>query len=187
MFFQSPEEIEAQHQRYHMEQEAQIHGVIDLIHSLDEEQLKNFIVLMSGLTDAQNSALIAGIHLGQARAIGSNKFGWCKCGREHETPEQMLAKEVDRGAERVAAEHPVAGRKPEPLELDELPNMSAVEEAAAANRLILAEEYNVAFAADPTDPSVICKGCGQTYPSLRDRMVKGPDACHFCHLKSSGG
>ena len=46
--------------------------------------------------------------------------------------------------------------------------------------------YNMGFIPGEW-PKVKCNGCQNEYMSLEDRMVKGPDDCHFCQQKSAWG
>lgn len=63
--------------------------------------------------------------------------------------------------------------------------LGTAEAAGSIARENLLREYNVAFEID--GHTVKCLGCGMQYVSLRDRMIKEPDDCHGCHLKSANG
>lgn len=52
------------------------------------------------------------------------------------------------------------------------------------------EAYNLDDLREKTDKVLlgfVCMNCGQTYPSIEDRMLKAPDDCPGCHTKAAHG
>lgn len=87
----------------------------------------------------------------------------------------------------VLARGPARPEPGKPISTQETASDYLLEASAEDRRQILAKKYNVSFSPYHVLPEVTCNGCGLQYPSLRDRMLKGPDDCHGCHLKSSNG
>lgn len=139
------------------------HELRDFYYGLTKEQLETLSMILSSATDTSLGVANAAMHMGRIREILSLKFGRCTCGQEHGTAEDFLM-EVAPEAELTKA---------------------SVTEVTGPSAMEMMKKYNLTFGKQ--FPEVKCKGCGLTYPNLRDRMLKEPDDCHGCHMKSAQG
>jgi hypothetical protein len=54
-------------------------------------------------------------------------------------------------------------------------------------RLYTQDDLDNGLVVGPNEQPVICIGCSLLYQSLEDRMLRPPDGCQGCHLKSAHG
>jgi hypothetical protein len=150
-----------------MQRAANFHEVQEFLNSLNREQLGTLEMLLFSAC-ADGGHLVAAAHHGMVKQILQMKFNVCTCGMEHESAEDLLTGQP-------VTEQPTATVPPSESLL--LPKRKGATE--------LLEEYNLEVR--PGDGAIVCKSCGLWYASLQDRMLKGPDDCHGCHLKSAQG
>lgn len=176
----SPEEAHDAQVRAQMEHDSAAHRITSFIHSLNEEQLESFRMLLRAL-DRETGPELAAYYRGFASQIAHFKFGTCECGHTHTQPEDFL---------RDAESNTAKAAKPSEAKAEDTTVTAFVEsraeaiEAERAEHLRLLDEYNLL---EGLGKNVVCRGCLTAYPSLEDRMLKGPDDCHHCHLKSKNG
>lgn len=104
------------------------------------------------------------------------------------TPGEELEREILKSPEEVLKESD--GDQPSLFSDEPDPTPPPVqvvteEREYSAGSQELLKEYNVKPHGE--FPKVKCRGCGLEYPSLRDRMMKRPDGCGGCHIKSAHG
>jgi hypothetical protein len=167
-----------------MANQALQHDVMRLLHGLTEDQLEGLSTLLRAMM-GEDGPLIAAVHSGMIDQILHFRFGRCECGGKHEQAEDLL-KGGDDGpsfiVDEVGSPHPDGPTEPysEPGPLVSL-NTDATQISGAE----LMDKYRLEIR--PGDGAIVCRDCGLWYASLHDRMLKDPDDCHGCHLKSKTG
>lgn len=164
--FGSPEEAIAHQQLTH---QSRAHEINDFLQSLSKEQLDTLRMLVISMADPDSGHILAAQHHGMIVQIMALKHAVCVCGVEHESAESLLAPTAVPATD-VDQLDTWEGRRINP----DHPSGAAL---MAEYRLEARPGFNVLF----------CTGCGMQYSSLRDRMIKDPDDCHGCHLKSAQG
>ncbi len=168
------EEAVEKHNQYHENQAlaAQIteHENTDLYESLTQSQAETLLGLFASFTDTSLGNMLAAMHLGRLREVIRVRFNKCPCGALHQDPNDLL-----RDSTLSTAQTPLS------TEEQELANAYT----ADAKRNELMKRYRVT--ADGSQRGVYCTDCMMKYISLSDRMVRDPDDCPGCHLKSSQG
>jgi hypothetical protein len=151
-----------------MQRAANFHEIQEFLNSLNKEQLETLEMLMFSCA-SEPGGLVAAAHHGMVKQVLQYKFGVCTCGLEHETAEDLLKDDAE-------SPHPNGPTE----EYSEPPVITQMRKGAAE----LMEEYHLATV---FGGALVCTNCGLEYPSLKDRMLKGPDDCHGCHLKAAQG
>jgi hypothetical protein len=142
------------------------HAIDSLLDRLPMDEMEALLQVMHGFTSDEDGMVAAARFEGLIQGVYQRRFKKCGCLNNCETLDD-LATELEMS------------QSDEPDEpIDEI--KAALEEAS---------KYHVAYLSDDnfTDPRVKCTNCGTIYPSLADRMIKGPDDCHGCHHKSAYG
>ena len=169
-----PDENDPQVMAFRAEQDrlnAEAEDFSNRVWSLLDERSAEDLATISDLLQSylRHANIPAAIHytLGNITALLKMKYGVCTgCGKDH-------AKEL--------FEHPpVEPVRPEAGAYESVtpPPMVAVDPDT------FLVKYNVTKL---PDGRVQCNNCSVTYPSLADRMVRPPEDCHGCRLKSGHG
>lgn len=168
-FAEMPEEAQQQiqammsqhraHAEYHaMATDSVVHGVHQLVNSFNEDELRAFTVLMNSMGKRGS------YWVGVASAYLELKHEVCPaCSRKHDEELEKLAGD---GSQETDWPTFVANLP------DEVPKQMM--------------EYRLNYMPGEW-PKVMCRDCGQVYPSLKDRMKRAPDFCPGCHDKSAHG
>lgn len=160
-----------QHEQHMLAIQTGEHELRDFYDSLTKDQLDTMLGILSAFTDSNIGQQNAAMHLGRVRQLLYSKFNVCPCNQDHGVVEDLLRNEAIGGSTLVK---------------DARDALASVTRKPLAKEVDLLREYNVRKT-DATDREVQCIGCGLRYISLSDRMIKGPDDCHGCHIKSSQG
>lgn len=163
------EQILAARTRAEMEYDDGVHSIYRMVDEINVDHLKMLKVLLHGIGDNPQAL---GFWEGVFSQTIARRSGLCPaCGRDHDKDLADMQSENDNAAQQA----------------DDL--------AARADVLITMAEYHV----EPTDDDdltgpVKCLGvlpgqgpCGLVYQDLTDRMVRKPDDCHGCFIRSSQG
>lgn len=157
----TPEEAQAEHERREMEFSSARHRVMNFIHSLSSDDLETFGIMTSMFADPEMGHVIANQYLGLVSTVQHFKFSRCVCGADHGDPTLAAAHDTER-LEAELANNVVLAHNSDPVMI----------------------EYRLEMRADR---KFYCKGCGHQYVSLEDRMLRRPDDCSGCHMKSMHG
>lgn len=178
-----------------MKKESLLHDIQRLFIELDADQLNTLRSLLRYMSE-DTSARLASYYEGVASQTLVLKFGVCGgCGRVHDEilpPEEEAAsiiEELNRIKKKEAEES--LGDQAEATEPETADEIRAgwSNELTDADRLNMIQ-YNLDDLRDIDTNELlgfICKGCGLKYQSIQDRMLRAPDACHGCFLKSAHG
>lgn len=140
-----------------------------LIESMSAEQIIIFAELIDNFCHDGASLFY---YKGVVAKVMTAKHGICPCGRDH----------ADDLLREVTVPIPAAPVNTEP-EIETTPVVPVEPIAfsyAGIDQLI---KYNMKYVGD----GLFCKNCGIKYVSMADRMLKPPDDCHGCEVKSKWG
>lgn len=160
-----PDEVREELERRQMEALDEQNQMWDFLLTLPPEQLmliQNLCV--SAIHDKTYVHRLLGIITGIFRLQHGDRCGGC--GKNHD------ADILDEAANELQAE----GNDTKQADLQEASLKDAHDAAMFA--------YNLEGA---QNNMVRCKGCGLIYPSLEDRMMRGVNDCHGCHIRSAHG
>jgi hypothetical protein len=163
-------QIQRERDLHRMSHDQMRHDSYQVLHTLNEEQLKMFSVMLAVMSSQES--VYATYLDGYVDGLLEQKYNVCPaCGRNHdELPPDMVAPPPPGEA---VNEDSTAPTTPYVLTEEDLANM---------------EEYNLDDLRDEDTHELlgfICKGCQLRYISITDRMLKR--ACHGCQLKSAHG
>lgn len=189
-----PEEVrqrmEEQQDRRQAEIQSWHHEQDHFFSTLTREQTLTLSRILRNITNDESGRTSA-FYEGVCQSILTYRYNVCAgCGVDHA---EEFAKELLDEAPREPNLDVPDGISPDQLTFDDAiaadqPQLIAdkIDEAELADRRELMDRYNVEE--DPNlAPFLRCRGCGLTYVSLEDRMVKAPDDCHGCTHKSKWG
>lgn len=179
-------DAQRQHDLYHMKTQAVRHDMFAFLDSLDEDQAKQFSLLVRVFAREEDSSYAKYID-GYFSGLRERKFGICPgCSVNHDQmPDDMRPNEpvesvVSDGSNKVTSVEEEASWI----------NTDYVLTEADLERM---NEYNLDDLRDEDDKSTllgfICLGCGMRYISIADRMLRPPGiaGCSGCQLKSGHG
>lgn len=160
-FGHSPEEL----QRIHEYQRSRWERINSAIETSNADQLKAWLEL---ITMAVHEPHVLFYYKGIIEKMMTDRHGHCPCGTDH--------------AEEIAqAIHPTP-----PTETPEPP-------AAPAHPISLVGDIELLngnlkkYRMHIINGDLRCRDCGIKYVSMEDRMLKAPDDCHGCEVKSKWG
>lgn len=165
-FGPSPEDVE----RARMAGEASGHETREFFDSLSAQQLRKLSSLFNHAANTEGNAAI--YYVGLISAFLDLKFKECvACGKDHDKPfEEMETSLLEPSKEESEDPELYVPRK-DTATYDKLMGM-----------------YNLEQDDDGSD-KVMCRGCGQWYQNLKDRMRRKPgvDGCPGCIQKQKWG
>ena len=165
-------------QRAEMEGTSFRHDLNRIFEEMGEDELRTFITFFHGMSNMPVGVLRRNLSYTEGvLTMYLEKFGVCPaCGTDHsKVPDEM---QTD-----------VHANDDEPN--DDEPNEDEKEELKETPELL--EEYNLQRLASidegPSGSQLVCKGCGMTYGSLADRMLREPgvEGCGGCKHKAKWG
>lgn len=180
-----------------MQKESLLNDIERLFIELDKDQLNTIKTLFHYMSE-DTSARLASYYEGIAAQTLVLKHGVCGgCGQVHDEilasgeeaalimEELDLVKKEDKGVvDETPAEKYARRLRAASTATDVDPNALTTK-----NRLDMVQ-YNLDDLRDTDTHELlgfICKNCGLRYRSIEDRMLRAPDACHGCYLKSAHG
>jgi hypothetical protein len=181
-----PEEVKQQMReqmdQHHMAIDSFRHDVQRLFEEIDQEHLLTLRHLFNHFAQ-QTGAVYPAYLEGVAAATLHHRFGVCaSCGEDH-TAELLKQDGADSQPQPPGEGQPAGDQLELPFPADN--SVSASDEA---EYLLLCEQFNVT-PSEGSKPGVTCRGCGQDYVSLGDRMIKPPgeENCPGCVHKAKWG
>lgn len=176
-------EMQAHLERQDMAIESYRHDVQRLFDELPKEHLLTLRIMLNQFTTEADSRLTS-YYEGVVAATLAHRFDVCGgCGINHS----------DEVLDETAPDEPDEDLAEVPMKAADLFGISMVEgglSELSVEQFKQMEEYNLDDVRDETTLKLlgfICKGCGLRYVSIEDRMLRAPDACHGCYLKSAHG
>lgn len=164
-----PEEIRKQYEqaadKEEMEQQEWSHSLSRFFDSLDLEQVVTLRKMMNGVVRTTNNADIPSFWEGLLTGIMHFKFGTCLgCGENHD----HVLQEVSDQTEADAAHEP---------------DGTGMSDADYKDMMAL---YGLEIT---EEGALVCKGCGATSVSLKDRMLREPgkEGCPTCIQREKWG
>lgn len=155
------------------------HNLRRVVDSLNDEQLELVLHFMNAIYSVPNPSAQAAYYMGWLSEIRGSKSGKCPVCMQ-DKHDLVVHDKTDMSPPHtttVSAQDLVDSLAADEVEVGIPDSMIQVKE--------LMDQYNVNEVADSM--MVVCKGCGQTYQSLTDRMLSEPDNCKGCHEKSAWG
>lgn len=164
-------QMEAQKQHLHMHAQDNTHAIKQLLDDLSVDQLRALDLLVANCGNPMGASYFRG----RIEAVLEVKHDVCPCGESH-NPDDLLERKVE---DHNLPEDPISGAA----------ERAANDMVEAIDYDKLMDEYNVTPVQDELEGRVYCKGCGQHYISLEDRMLRKPgiDGCSGCQQKSAWG
>lgn len=145
-----------------MQRVSGMHRIQNMLMGMTKDDLDVLRLLFSSMC-GEDGQIIAGQYVGTVKQILIMKYGECSCGGDHESAEDLLKESAANNLQKVMA--------------NEVPD--------GPSGAVLMDRYRLEIR--PSDNALVCRDCGCWYSSLKDRMIKEPDDCHGCHLKSAQG
>jgi hypothetical protein len=205
--FQPPSEEEQRamreaHERHEMHMDDFRHGFQRLFEELGEDQLGTLKMMFHLLCDRTNDSLAAHWE-GMISWELKRRFGICvTCGKNHDeeltapTEEHPLVKEAENTM-RPLTEAEKFFSTPEEIAADEDQTLPIFLGSLNEDQIALMKEYHLDDVYDGETQELLhfaCtgiqgmkQGCGVTYPSIEDRMLKGPEECSGCFSRMAQG
>lgn len=158
------------------------HKVYGFIDTLSEEQLQGLSMLVHAFATETEEAGYAKFVDGYLAAVAKAKYNICPgCGEDHD-------KQLDEMRQQEEGQTFTGDR---PLSVNEDSTAPLAPYILTEDDLANMEEYNLDDLRDEDPPhhllGFICKGCGMRYVSIADRMLRPPDTCSGCQMKSAHG
>lgn len=160
-----------------------------IMEDLDDRQLLTLAEMLSFISTSENPVGHARYYQGTINAVLKMKFGICPgCGAVHEDADDFLK----RAAEEEAASAPVIVVDPPAEEEGEEEADEDFEDMlnyhlGKTDQQVHEDNELIVYNMERRGLGLYCRGCGTQYPSMADRMIKGPDDCHHCHEKAKHG
>lgn len=181
VFGEPPPEVVAAIQQHHDQQVMIVETLRhDLQRMLDEMSVEHLVTLREVLHRGYNgNETIFPYIEGQIVGVLQWKHNVCGgCGTKHDDISSLLDSSQPGGSpvDNLLKTH---GEPFEPV------NQAEWDANMDKYNLRLPEESEVA--SSENEMPVICKGCGELYQSIEDRMLRKPDECHGCIEKAKWG
>lgn len=185
------EEMRAHLEQQNMAIESYRHDVQRLFDELSKEHMMTLRTMLNQFTMEGDSRLTS-YYEGVVAATIAHRFDVCGgCGENH--ADVLLQERDGQSGRTVRTDSPIG----KALKIDGfLPAQDGDKPLSTADlgftdeQLANMEKYNLDDVRDEVTLELlgfICKGCGLRYVSIEDRMLRAPDACHGCYLKSAHG
>lgn len=145
-----------------MERVSNMHRIQGMLGGMGKDDLDVLKMLFSSMC-GEDGQIVAAQYVGMVKQILIIKHDVCACGGDHETAEDLLKEDAASNLQQVMA--------------NEVPDGPSGATLMYVYRLEIR----------PSDGAIVCRDCGLWYTSLKDRMLKEPDDCHGCHMKSAQG
>lgn len=170
------EQMRAAHERHVMEHDAVAHELVRALMEMAPEHLSAVHRILAICKDDDSAVAY---YIGVLSVLRATRTKTClACGRDHD--EALFALFQDESA--APEPEPAAGAGP-PAQ----PSADSTEPVLSdADRKDLMKVYNLI---QHPSGALLCGGCGQTYVSLEDRMLRAPGAegCDSCQQKAKWG
>lgn len=180
------EEMKAHLERQDMAIESYRHDVQRLFDELPKEHLLTLRIMLNQFTTEADSRLTS-YYEGVAATTLAYRFKVCGgCGRDHS--EELLDEPAPED-KNFQTEKFFSLREGDKT-LFNVPTDEGGLSELTVEQFRQMEEYNLDDVRDENTLKLlgfICKNCGLRYVSIEDRMLKRPDDCHGCQIKSAHG
>jgi hypothetical protein len=187
MFAFVPPELAQAMDQQRMEMVASAHDTERFFDEASKETLQVVRRLLSASTE---DAASSGYYLGRIGAELKRRFGLCPaCGSDHDNP---FASGEEVEAEDDGTVQPALFNLDGSATEEAKPQRAVDPDLAEAEIIETFMQYRLKPDSADSEPLTLdtpgtCTGCGISYISLRDRMLRQPDDCSGCHQKSAHG
>jgi len=176
-FHEVPPEVVEAIMRNRMESEVKSHQVKNLFTELPKDQLLALNLLLETISRVEDPGAMAAYYNGHATAIIEMKYNVCSSHGVNHAEEAL--EEFKKSTGDISID-----KGSTPTRDDDTEEQSDFEFTQTRVNYNM-ELYRLKI--DESTGKLVCKDCGLEYVSLEDRMVKSPDDCHGCYIKSAHG